>query len=131
MLPSVARSSGAPLALVCALGRRLQPASSLFRRSLSSQPAVRRYKRKMSGDCAGAQPSTSDLSALIRRMRRHPDFDAYVYAFVLSIPIWLAAWMVNNERLKMRKETKATLDEINAHIELMQMKSRQAASMSR
>jgi len=131
MLPSVARSSGAPLALVRALGRRPQPASRIIRRSLSSQPAVCRYKRKVSGDCAGAQPSSSDFPALIRRMRRHPDFDAYVYAFVLSLPIWLAAWMVNNERLKFRKETKATLDEINAHIELMRMKSRQAASMSR
>jgi hypothetical protein len=130
MLPSLARSSGAPLALVCALGRRPQPSSSVIRRSLSSQLAVRRYTRKVSGNCAGAQPSSRGVSAIIRRMRSHPDFDVYVYAFVLSLPIYAGLWKSYTNSEEEKKESKATLDEIYAQNELIRMKYRQAASTS-
>jgi len=76
------------------------------------------------------QPSAGDLSEIIRRMRSSPNFDVYVYAIVLSIPIYLMWWMSYKNLERVEKESKATLDQIAAENELIRMKYRQAASAS-
>ena len=63
-------------------------------------------------------------------MRSSPNFDVYVYAIVLSIPIYLMWWMSYKNLERVEKESKATLDQIAAENELIRMKYRQAASAS-
>ena len=70
-----------------------------------------------------AQPSTSGLSAIIRRIKNRPDFISYTNAIVLSIPLYIGTWMIYSERKEMRKamiaDHQQLSDQFTAQIQLL------------